>query len=810
MKISYKWLKDYINVDLEPTEVSKLLTDTGLEVEGIEKIESIKGGLKGIVIGHVIEKFQHPNADRLSVTKVDVGSDELLQIVCGAPNVNKGQKVPVATIGTVLYSGEESFKIKKGKIRGEVSEGMICAEDEIGLGQSHDGIMVLDSKAEVGLPASQYFKLENDYIFEIGLTPNRSDAMSHIGVARDLSAVIHRYGKKYDLKIPKLKGFKVASTLLDFEIEIKDSDHCPRYAGICLENVKVSSSPEWLKRKIESIGLSSINNVVDITNFVLHETGQPLHAFDLSQIKSNKIIVDTLNDKTPFTTLDEVERSLSNEDLIICDGKSNPLCLAGIFGGLNSGVKQETTSIFLESAYFNPTTIRKSSKRHNLNTDASFRFERGVDPNNIIFPLKRATELIMEICEAKISSELFDIYPNKIEPKLIELSLEKVNNLIGQSIEIEQICNILNDLDIQIIKQSKTHLHLSIPTYRIDVTRQEDVIEEILRIYGYNNISLPSQILSSISTINKPNAEKIQNTISDFLSSNGFNECINNSLTKSTNIELIEELKKEEQVLLLNPLSQDLNAMRQSMLFGGLENIKYNINRKSQDLKLYEFGKTYSLTNDNKYQEERKLCLFACGKISEESWNNDSSEKDIFWIKKQVEHVLYRLGIKHTKNKTLKLSYLSDCFGYVLGKDVIAKIGIVNANICNHFSIKTNVFYAELNWDLILKSCKSAKTSFKSLNKFPSVRRDLSLLIDNDVAFQTLKEIAKQTEKNYLKDIQLFDVYTGNKLEKGKKSYAISFILEDKEKTLTDQQIDKVINKFILAFKEKANADVRM
>ena len=810
MKISYGWLKEYINVDLEPTDVAKLLTDTGLEVEGIEQIESVKGGLKGIVIGEVVEKIQHPNADRLSVTKVNIGQEELLQIVCGAPNIDKGQKVAVATIGAVLYSSQESFKIKKGKIRGEASQGMICAEDEIGLGSSHEGIMVLDSNAKVGTEASKYFNLESDFVFEIGLTPNRSDAMSHIGVARDLRAALNQNGDNHRLNIPEIKKHDSNQKENSFSIEIENHDLCPRYAGVCLNNIKVEPSPDWLKKRLESIGLSPINNVVDITNFVLHETGQPLHAFDLEKINGNKIIVRNLEQNTSFTTLDEVERKLSNEDLIICDRESKPMCLAGVFGGLQSGVSNKTTSIFLESAYFNPVSVRKTSKRHNLNTDASFRFERGVDPNNVVYPVQRAVDLLVEICGAQLSSDIIDIYPKKIEEATLNLSLAKVTKLIGQEIPEDNIYTILKDLDIEVLEKKDGLLAISIPTYRTDVARQEDVVEEILRIYGYNNIAIPSQVLSSVSSINKPNAEKIQNTISDFLSSNGFIECINNSLTKSSYIDLIEEIDKKEQVILLNPLSQDLNAMRQSMIFGGLENISFNLNRKSSDIKIYEFGKTYSLLEGNQFKEDRKLSLFACGNQSIENWNGETSKKDYFWIKKQVEHVLIRLGIQHFKTENIEISSLIDGFCFKVGRDVIATIGSIHPKVTSHFSIKKEIFYGELNWDLILRSSKNAKISFKSISKFPSVKRDLALLIDENIPFSTLEKIAKQTEKKYLKEIQLFDVYKGNKLEKGKKSYALSFLLEDQDKTLTDKQIDKVMDNLINAFKQKADAEVRM
>jgi phenylalanyl-tRNA synthetase beta chain len=810
MKISYNWLKEYINIDLNPKEVAKLLTDTGLEVEGIEQIESIKGGLKGIVVGQVIEKIQHPNADRLSLTKVDIGSEELLQIVCGAPNIDKGQKVPVATIGTILFSGDDSFKIKKGKIRGEVSQGMICSESEIGLGKSHDGIMVLDSKAKVGIEASKYFKLESDFIFEIGLTPNRSDAMSHIGVARDLKAALNQLGQKKSIQFPELSKIETFDGKNQISVEIENNDLCPRYAGICLTDIKIEASPKWLTKRLEAIGLTPINNVVDITNFVLHETGQPLHAFDLQNIVDNKIIVRNLSDKTKFTTLDEAERELSSEDLVICDGKSSPMCLAGVFGGLNSGVSQKTKSIFLESAYFNPVSIRKSSKRHNLNTDASFRFERGVDPNNIIYPLQRAVDLIINVCGAKVSSDLIDLYPNKIENIQLELSLEKVTKLIGQEIATDNICSILENLDINVVEKKQNKILLSIPTYRTDVTREEDVIEEILRIYGYNNIDIPKQVLSSISSINKPNAEKIQNTISDFLSSNGFNECMNNSLTKSNYIDLIKEIDKKEQVILLNPLSQDLNALRQSMIFGGLENISFNINRKSSNLKIYEFGKTYTRLEADKYKEDRKLSLFVCGNEADENWNKSGHEIDFFFIKKQVEQILIRLGIQNFNAENLEISSITDGYCYKIGEKIVARLGQIHPNLTSHFSIKKCIYYGEINWDLVLKLCKNTKTKFKSISKFPSVKRDLALLLDEDISFSSLEKIAKQTERKYLKEIQLFDVYKGDKLEKGKKSYALSFLIEDQEKTLTDKQIDNMMDNLIKAFEQKANAKVRM
>ena len=807
MKISYNWLKEYINIDLDANVVAKYLTDTGLEVEGIETVESVKGGLKGIVIGEVLTKDQHPNADRLSITTIDIGQENSLQIVCGAPNVEAGQKVPVATIGTVLYSGEDSFKIKKGKIRGEVSEGMICAEDEIGLGDSHEGIMVLDANAKSGQAASEYFNIESDIVFEIGLTPNRSDAMSHIGVARDLAAVLHHNNIDCKLEFPDISSFKEGNEK-GFSIEVKDHKACPRYAGLNLENIKVSSSPDWLKKKLTSIGLTPINNVVDITNFVLHETGQPLHAFDASKIKNQKVIVQQLAENTKFTTLDEQERKLSSNDLIICNGDNEPMCLAGVFGGIDSGVSSSTTSIFLESAYFNPVSVRKTAKRHSLSTDASFRFERSVDPNLVIYALKRAANLLAEICGASISSNISDLYPEKINNTSLILNYDKVDSLIGEKIDRNQITSILKDLDIDVETENDTHIELSIPPYRIDVTREEDVIEEILRIYGYNNISIPKQIKSSISYSKKPNSHDLQNTISDLLSSNGFSECMNNSLSKSSYSKLIDEIDDEKQITLLNPLSQELDGMRQSMLFSGLENISYNLNRKASDLSFYEFGNTYHLEN-GKYVENRKLILLATGNESFENWDSPSKQKDFFWMKKRVEHILKRLGINNIKVKTTQFSYLNDAFSFSIKKDVVASFGSVSSPLLSKFSIKNKVLYAEIEWGLLTERLKHNNTKYREINKFPAVRRDLALLLDEDIEFSTLNNIAKQTENKLLKSVNLFDVYEGDKLPKGKKSYALSFALESSEKTLTDKEIDKVMSNLIESFEQKVGAEVR-
>ena len=806
MKISLNWLQQYIKLDLEVNQISEFLTDTGLEVEGIEEIESIKGGLKGIVIGEVLTCQQHPNADRLKVTTVNIG-ESVLDIVCGAPNVVVGQKVLVATIGTVLYDGEESFKIKKGKIRGEVSMGMICAEDELGLGESHDGIMVLDSDAEVGTAASDYFKIENDIVFEIGLTPNRSDAMGHFGVARDLKTVLNHNGSELEMCLPTVKNFKTDNTNLSFSVEVENSELCPRYSGVTISGVKIEDSPEWLKNRLKSIGIEPKNNIVDITNYVLHETGQPLHAFDAGKIKGNKIVVKTLSEKTKFTTLDEVERELSVEDLMICNEKEG-MCLAGVFGGFDSGVSDNTTSIFLESAYFNPVSVRKTSKRHNLSTDSSFRFERGCDPNMTLYALKRAALLIKEITRGEISSEIVDIYPNEIKHFEVELSYQKLDSLIGEKIERESVKSILTDLEIEVVSETKNGLSLKVPPFRVDVQREVDVIEEILRIYGFNTVTIPTKLNTSISYSEDVNPERIRNIVSDLMSSNGYSEIMNNSLTKESYTTLISELEVEQNVKILNPLSQDLNVMRQSLLFSGLENVSYNINRKNQDLNLYEFGKTYhKVEAENK--EKQHLMFLLTGKVNSENWNTTKENTNFFVLKEKVEHVLFRLGISKIKSEEISTHGFSKGLMYKHKKNRLVCFGKVDAKICKSFGIKQEVYYADFNWDLLLNLVISTKIKYSEVSKFPSVKRDLSLLIDKKVTFKELLSIAKDTEKNILKSVNLFDVYEGDKLPEGKKSYALSFILEDNTKTLTDKYIDKIMGKLISSYESKVGAEVR-
>jgi len=738
---------------------------------------------------------------------VDVGADAPLQIVCGAPNVAVGQKVLVATIGTLLYDGNESIKIKKGKIRGEVSMGMICAEDELGLGKGHEGIMVLDAKAKVGTTAAEYFKLESDFVFEIGLTPNRSDAMGHIGVARDLMTVLNQKGAKLKMCRPSIDNFKVANTSKTIAIEVKNTDLCPRYSGVSISGVTVADSPKWLQNRLKSIGLTPINNIVDITNYVLHETGQPLHAFDISKITGNKIVVTTVKSNTKFITLDEIERKLSADDLMICNTKK-PLCIAGVFGGLHAGVTSSTIDIFLESAYFSAVSVRKTAKRHNLITDASFRFERNCDPNMTIYALKRAALLIIEICGGEIASNITDVYPKKIGHFKVNLNYAKMDALIGETIDRKVVKSILTDLEIEIKKETKEGLSLLIPPFRADVQREVDVIEEILRIYGFNTVAIPTKLNTSISSAEKVNPEEICNIIAELLSNTGFNEAMNNSLTKAKYTALIPALNQKQDVKMLNPLSQDVSVLRQSMLFSGLENIAYNQNRQQADIKLFEFGKTYHKI-EKEYIENQHFQILVSGRINTESWNTNTKKVDFYFIKEKVEHILIRLGIKRIKSEAINTYGFSQGLMYTFKKKRLVCFGLIDKNLSKAFDIKLEVFAADFNLDLILELAGYNKTTYKEVSKFPIVRRDLSLLLDENVPFSQLKTIAQQAESKILKAINLFDVYEGGKLAKGKKSYAISFTLSDKNKTLTDKYVDKVMGKLIKSFKEKVGAEVR-
>ena len=806
MKISNSWLQDYLKVDLSVDEIADLLTDIGLEVEGVEKFESIKGGLEGIVIGKIVTVEKHPDADRLKLTTVDVGQSEPLQIVCGAPNVAVNLKVPVATVGTWLYDGDDSFKIKRSKIRGEVSNGMICGPDEIGLGEKTDGIMILSDDAKVGISGSEYFDIKTDTVFEIGLTPNRTDAMSHIGVARDLKAALNTRNNDLKMCLPSVKNFSIDNEKLNIDVKVKSSELCPRYTGLSISNVNVDDSPDWFKNRLLSIGVKPINNVVDITNYVLHEIGQPLHAFDADKIKGKKIIVDKLQSETSFTTLDEVERKLSNEDLMICNEKE-PMCIAGVFGGIDSGVSKSTKNIFLESAYFNPVSIRKSAKRHNLNTDASFRYERGCDPNITVYALKRAALMMKEMCSAEISSEIYDFYPTPIDNNNIKLSFDSLNKIVGQKLDKAIVKNILKNLEIKILDESETYLELSVPTYRVDVTREIDVIEEIMRIYGFNTIPLPEKITSSVSVINSKDSYSIKKLVSAFLSNNGFNEIMNNSLTKSSYNDLVDEIKDENNVPIINPLSSDLNIMRRTLLFSALESIEYNQNRKNLDLKLFEFGKSYHLFDS--YIENQHLFLSFTGLKQQENWNSNKENIDFYYVKEYVHTLLERLNISKFKSKECSYFGLSQAMIYSYKGKNLVEFGSVDQNILDKFKIRTHVFVANFNWDLILDLIQNKNISYTPVNKFPKIRRDLSLLIDNSISFEQLQKIAKNVNSSFLKDINLFDVYSGDKLPENKKSYAISFVFEDNSKTLTDHQVDEIMNKLIEEYKKSVGAEIR-
>lgn len=806
MKISYNWLKQFIKIDWNSEEAAALLTDLGLEVEVVEKYQSIKGGLEGIVVGHVLTCIPHPDADRLKLTTVDIGTGTPIQIVCGAANVDAGQKVPVATIGTVLYDKEGgSFTIKKGKIRGQESHGMICAEDELGLGESHDGIMILDNALVPGTKAAEVFKVENDEVFEIGLTPNRADAMSHLGTARDLRAGLIQSGLNLELITPSVSNFRVDMRTLKIDTVIEDTQLAPRYCGVTISGITVKPSPKWLQDRLKAIGLTPKNNIVDVTNYVLHDLGQPLHAFDASKI-NGKIIVKTLEAGTKFTTLDDVERTLHEEDLMICDEKG-PLCIAGVFGGKNSGVTEHTNTIFLESAYFNPVSIRKTAKRHQLSTDASFRFERGIDPTITAYALKRAALLIQEVAGGEITSDVSDVYQKKIEDFAVFLNFCNVKKIIGQEIPKDIIKQILVSLEIKVNSVSETGLGLTIPAYRVDVQREIDVIEEILRVYGYNNINFSNKFNATVANSPRNEDYKLQNIIATQLNSQGFHEMMANSLTTANYVALSETLKEEHNVTMLNPLSNDLATMRQSLLFSGLEAISYNINRKNSDLKLFEFGKTYHKYLSG-YEENKHLSVFITGNKTDESWINAQKPTDFFLLKGYVDAVLSRFGIQKTQNSPVTSDVFSEGIAIGSGHNALVEFGMVKKSILKNFGIKQEVYYADFNWDIILKAA-ATKIKFTDIPKYPEVRRDLALLVDNNVNYDAIFAIAKQSEKNLLKNINLFDVYEGKNLPEGKKSYAISFIIQDVSKTLTDVQIDKIMGKMQKAFETELGATLR-
>lgn len=798
MKISYNWLKQFIQTDLSPEELSLLLTNIGLEVESLDRVQPVVGGLEGLVIGHVLSCVQHPNADRLRVTTVNVGGAEAIQIVCGAPNVAEGQKVVVATVGTTVYPNEgEPFKINKSKIRGEVSEGMICAEDEIGLGGSHAGIMVLAEEATIGLPAKDYFKMEDDFLFEIGLTPNRADAASHLGVARDLAAYL-----RIDLKMPDLSAFKTDNESLTLNVEVQDTIACPRYSSVTLSGVTVKASPDWLQDKLKVIGIRPINNIVDITNYVLHDLGQPLHAFDADEITGEKVIVKKCAEGTPFITLDGVERKLSADDLMICDAEK-PMTIAGVYGGKNSGVSEKTTNIFLESAYFNAVSVRKTAKRHTLKTDASFRYERGTDPEMTVIALKRAALLIQELGGGIISSAVGDIYPSPIAPFDVAVSYKNISRLIGATIPDEEIKAIIVSLGIEVAEETIEGLTLKVPSYKVDVTRECDITEEVLRIYGYNNIEIPTKINASLAFTARPDKEQTQHVIADMLTANNYLEIWCNSLTKG-----IYSKVEEEVVKILNPLSSDLNVMRQSLLMPALESIAYNQNRKNGDIKFYEFGKTYHLINE-KYVERPRLLIVLSGADAAESWAGKPAPVSFYSLKAAVDAIIGRLGV--TNYQTEEVSDENFAFGlkYFRGPQPIVTFGAVTAADKKLTDVDKDVYYADFDWALLLDIVKKNKIVNKEISKYPAVRRDLSMLVDTEVTFDTLKSIAFKTEKKLLKNVQVFDVYVGDKLPENKKSYALNFTLQDDQQTLTDKQIDAVMQKIIANLGQTAKAEIR-
>lgn len=811
MQISYNWLKQFIKLDINPEETAEILTNLGLEVEGIETFESLKGGLKGVVVGHVVACEQHPNADKLRITKVDLGNGEPpVQIVCGAPNVAVGQKVPVATIGTVLYDKEgNEFVIKKGKIRGEESFGMICAEDELGLGEGHDGIMILNEALEPGTAAAEVFEIYNDTVFEIGLTPNRADAMSHWGVARDLRAglIQNRPQNTYsELITPSVSKFKVEKRTLKYDVLVDDTKLAPRYAGVTISGIEVKPSPTWLQNALKAIGITPKNNIVDATNYVLHELGQPLHAFDAARIKGNKIIVKNADANTKFVTLDGVERTLHEEDIVICD-EHQTLCLAGVLGGMHSGVTENTSAIFLESAYFNPVNIRKTAKRHGISTDASFRFERGIDPNITTYALKHAAILISEISGGEITSDIVEYFPKKIEDFSVFLNYNNVHKILGESIPQETIKKILVSLDIKVTNITDKGLGLSIPPYRVDVQREIDVIEEILRVYGFNNIQIGSKINATTAYGSKTDDHKVQNIVADQLVSQGFYETMSNSLTTSSYSNLIDDLNANQQVTIVNPLSQDLSVMRQTLLFGGLEAIQYNINHKNSSLKLFEFGNSYAKTLSG-YEEYKHLAVFITGNAHGTNWNVETKPVDFFLFKGHIDAVLERLGIKSVNSKPNESAIFSEGISYYLGDRKIVSFGSIKKSILKHFDIKQEVLFADFNWNNIL-NVVSSKIKFAEISKYPTVKRDLALLLKEDVSFADVYRTVKLVDKNLIKDVSLFDVYQGDKLPEGTKSYAISMKIQDKDKTLTDAQIDKIMSKIQNQLQTEVGAELR-
>jgi len=820
MNISYNWLKEYVNFDLTPAETADALTSIGLEVDGVEEIQTIKGGLEGLVIGEVLTCEQHPNSDHMHVTTVNVGTGEPVQIVCGAPNVTAGEKVVVATLGTKLYDGDNCFIIKKSKLRGIESNGMLCAEDEIGIGDDHSGIIVLPNEAVVGMPAKDYYHIRNEFVIEVDITPNRADACSHYGVARDLYAYLVQNGYDASLHRPTDEQFTVDNHDFEVDVEIINKEACPRYAGISIKGVTVKESPEWLKDKLNLIGLRPINNIVDITNYIVHAYGQPMHCFDADKIKGHKIVVKTMPERTKFVTLDGVEHSLSERDLMICNVEE-PMCIAGVFGGLESGTTEQTKDIFLESAYFDPTWVRKTARRQGLSTDASFRFERGIDPNGVIYALKQAAILVKELAGGKISSDIKDVYPNKLPDFEVELTYETVDSLIGKKISHEIIKRIVTSLEMRILKESPESLYLNVPAYRVDVQRPCDVVEDILRIYGYNNVEIPLTLKSSLTTKgDEDKSNKLQNIIGEQLVGCGFNEILNNSLTKGAYYEFLQGFPFENAVKLINPLSNDLNVMRETLLFGGLESIAHNANRKNADLRFFEYGNCYYFHSEKKnsekvlgaYSEDYHLGLWITGMKVSGSWAHIDEKTSFYELKAYIENIIARLGLN--LSSLLLENSNNDIFAEGLnlltqnGKKLV-EMGAVNRKILKYFEIENDVYYADINWSFLMKAIKKVSVSYTEVPKFPAVRRDLALLLDENVKFTDIERLAYDSEKKLLKQVSLFDVYEGKNIEKGKKSYAISFMLQDENATLNDKQIDKIMSKLITTYENKLGAKLR-
>lgn len=807
MKISYSWLKEYINIDLSPEKASEYLTDTGLEVEGLEQIDTIKGGLRGVVIGEVLSCKQHPNADRLKVTEVNIGSAEPVQIVCGAPNVGAGQKVLVATVGTEIYTEDGSFTIKKSKLRGETSEGMICAEDELGLGSGHDGIMILESSAEVGRAAAEHFGIESDYVIEIGLTPNRTDAMSHYGVARDLRAALLRFGaSNIDLNLPSVSSYQEQNLDRPISVNIENTEACYRYMGISLSGVKVGESPAWMQNRLRAIGLNPVNTIVDIGNYVLHETGHPMHAFDADKIAGGSIVIKNAEPGQKFTTLDGSELELSDKDLMIWDAEK-PLVLAGVYGGLNSGVSSETTNIFLEVAYFDPVHIRKSAKRHGLNTDSSFRYERGVDPAMTEYALKRAVTLIQELAGGEVSMALADEHPVKLGNHEVTMNLDRMKTLIGADIATEEVRSILASLDIRIKAEAGRNLHLEVPAYRQDVTREADIVEEVLRIYGFNAIPYDGPMRIAVASKDPSDDAIERELISSLLSAKGYHEIMNNSLTKSAYYEKYG-FNSEASVAMLNPLSQDLGVLRQSMLFGGLEALEYNSKRQRPNLKFYEFGRVYKQA-ENAFSESEKLSLWLSGLSEEENWRDGARPSSFYEIKNALTLCFDRLGMGPAQESATRDPIFSEGLHWHRGPKTIAQLGMVSKSILKEFDLKVPVYYAELNWSELVKAGRKKQIVMEDLPRFPEVRRDLALLVDSSILYSDLEKAALRSGGKILKAVNLFDVYEGKNLPAGKKSYALSFIFAHAEKTLNDKEIEKLMAKILANLEKQCGASLR-